>query len=301
MKRCQRIRMNPESRLNLGWQLVVGISVYMLAFYGMIWAANAGFNALFRAWNLTNETLIYAPRWAQRIVLEHTDVTYMLAYCASMGAVMSCTRGYMDPGRNVLKETGHAVLLGMGLGAVLTMIAFALDSMRLERPLREPALQMQTIRQLCVLFLGVCSREALTKRLVFYNVNARFGRAWSYTAVGILSVLLSGMWLHPVGLLNALLMGIAGCAVYERGGLWASEALMTGWSAWTAWLFAWPGTGTGVYRMYTVSDAWLTGGNVGAEAGVGCTLLWTIIAAILLRKELKDLMNRMNKRRSTNG
>lgn len=290
-----------RERLSLGWRLAAGILAYMLAFYGMIWAANAGFDALFRAWNLTNETLIYAPEWARQIVLSHTDVTYMLAYCASMGAVISWTRGYADPGRDVLKETGRAVLVGLGAGAMLTIFAFALDSMRLERPLSEPVMQMQLFRQLCVLFLGVCSREALTKRLVFYNVNARFGRVWSYAAVGILSVLLSGMWTNPAGLFNALLMGIVGCAVYERGGLWASEALMTGWSAWTAWLFAWPGTGTGVYRMYTVSDAWLTGGNAGASAGVGCMLVWMIIAVILFRRELRNMMNRGNKRRITNG
>ncbi len=277
--------MDKAGKMRLGWRLMIGILAYVLAFYGVLWGCSAIFGALFEAWNLTNENLIYAPRWARQIVLEHTDVTYMLAYCASMDAVIFLTQGYTERTKSSFKETGRAALLGLGLGAILTIIAFALDSMRLEKPLCEPVLQGHIFRTLGVLVLGSSSGEVLTKRLVFYHVNARFGRMWSYAAVGILSMLLSGMWSHPLGIVNALLMAIAGCAVYERGGLFASAALSAGWSAWTTWLFAWPGTGPSVYRMYAVSDAWLTGGSAGANGGLGATVGWIIIAMLLFRED----------------
>lgn len=301
MKKFQKIWVSESGELRFGWKMAAGIAAYLLAFYGVIWLANIGFGALFKAWNLTNENLRYAPKWAQKVVLEHTDLTYILAYCASADAVCLLTRGYRDPGEKRLKETGRAILMGLGLGAVLTMIAFALDSMRLERPLSEPMVQVHMFRTLAVLLVGIFSREVLTKRLVFCHVNARFGRVWSYAAVGFLSVLLSGMWTNPVGLVNALLMGIVGCAVYERGGLLASEALAVGWSAWTTWLFAWPGAGTGVYQMYTVSDAWLTGGNAGANCGILATVGWITIAALLLRKDFAAGFAGRKKRRNTNG
>ena len=285
MKRVQGILVDKAGKMCLGWRLMIGILAYVLAFYGVLWGCSAIFGALFEAWNLTNENLIYAPGWARQIVLWHTDATYALAYCASASAALLLAKRWNKERKSSGKEIGRATLMGVGLGALLTAIALGFDSMRLEASLGELSIFSSTFSALAVLMLGSLCGETLTKLLVFDAVRERLGRVWGYAAVAILSVLLAGMWTNPVGLINALLLGIVGCAVYERGGLFASAALSAGWSAWTTWLFAWPGTGASVYRMYTVSDAWLTGGNAGANAGLGATVGWIIIATLLFRED----------------
>lgn len=287
--------------MRLGWRLTAGILAYALAFYGVLWGLAAVFGKLFVVWNLTNANLAYAPVWAQQIVLLHTDFTYALVYIASFFAASVMARRWSRARKGETKMISLGLLIGLGLGALLTAVAFAFDSMRLESPLSEPSLSGYHLSALIVLLLGSLSGEALTKRLAFDPVRERLGRFWGYIAAAILSVLLSGSWTSPLGLLNALLMSIVGCALYERGGILASAALGVGWSAWTTWLFAWPNAGSAsIYRMYTVSEAWLTGGNAGANCGLGAAIGWIIIAAVLLRGEWSGICRKI-KERNTNG
>lgn len=299
MKRFFGVFLNDEGRLKSGWRLAVGFSAYALAFYGVLWLANAVFGALFSAWGLTDTNLTYAPVWAQQIVLWHTDFTYALAYGLSLLAACALTGSNR---RKVAPENIVAsALMGAGVGAMLTLLAFGFDSMRLEWPLCEASFSLRHVSALVILLLGSLSGEALTKWLAYETMRKRYGRGAGYAAVIALSMLLSGAWSSPLGIVNAALLGIVGCAVYERGGMMASAALTAGWSAWTTWLFAWPdGGAVSVYRMYTVSEAWLTGGNAGADAGVGAMIGWMIIAAILLRSELKSGIVRLKKERITN-
>ena len=298
MNRFRRMFLNDEGRLRFGWRLTAGILCYGAALYGVLWLGGSVFGALFAAWGLTNENLSRAPVWAQQVVIWHTDFTYALAYGASMAAAVVWFRGKTKArGKEILRGAA----LGLGLGAALTAIAFMFDSMRLERPLSEPAFSAQHLSALIVLTLGSLSSEALTRRLVFASVRERFGRLAAYAAAAALSLLLSGAWEHPMGLAGSALMSIAAGALYERGGMPASAALTAGWSAWTAWLFAWPDAGaSGIYRMYTVSDAWLTGGNAGADCGLGAAIGWLIIAAVLLRAEMRSGIARLKKERITN-
>ena len=105
----------------------------------------------------------------------------------------------------------------------------------------------------------------------------------TYLAVAVISAFAGTA---PLGMLNSALIGFVGCLVYERGDLTASAAMQAAWMFWTNHLFAWPDSGyANVYRMFEVSEGWLTGGSAGAEAGIGCTILWMIIAAYLLLKE----------------
>ena len=300
MKRFFKVFFGDEGELKFGWRLAFGVACYMLAFYGVIWGLGAGFGALFAAWGLTNANLAYAPVWARQIVFWHTDFTYMLAYALSLLAAVTFAKVPAKALDGKIIRTG--ALAGAGLGAVLTLVAFALDSMRLEWPLGEPSFSPYHISALAVLLLGSFSGEALSKRLVFGPVRMRFGRFAGFAAVAALSVALSGAWTKPTALVSAALMGITGCALYERGGLFASAAMAAGWTAWTTWLFAWPnGNAVSVYRMYMVSDPWLTGGNAGANAGLGAVIGWMIIAAFLLRGELRGGIARIKKERITNG
>jgi len=302
MKRVLKIFVDKQGALRWGWRLSAGICAYVLAFYAVLWGFGTLFGALFSAWNLTNENLIYAPEWAQTIVLWHTDFTYVMAYCAAMCAVWPLARRWAKKPKISGKGFASAALIGLGLGALLTAAALAFDSMRLEKPLSEPVFSASHMSALTVLLIGCLSAEILTKRFVLESARQRFGCVWGYVAVCAVTALLSGVWNRPVSLINAVLLGIVSCAAYERGGLSASTALAACWSAWTTWLFAWPGSSSlSVYRMYTVSDAWLTGGNAGANGGVGATIGWIIIAALLLRKNFAGSFAGRNKRRNTNG
>lgn len=303
MNKIKKIFVNQQGSPRVGWRLALGISAYAAAFYGAMGLLSLAFGKLFEAWGITNVNLIYAPRWAQWIVAVHADAIYVAAYTVALLAGMALARRWTPAQRSVAKETGKGALLGVAPGLVLTFAAFLLDSMRLENPLTEPAVSYSQVTALAVLLMGSLSGEVLTKRLIFDPMRSRYGRWGGVLAVLLMSVLLSGSWSSGMGLITTALMGLAGCVLYERGGLMASAALTAGWSAWTAWLFAWPNTTSAcVYRMYTVSEVWLTGGNAGAARGFGSMLLWAMIAAILLRKEMKRGIVRMkNMRRSTNG
>lgn len=303
MNKIKRIFVNQQGLLRVGWRLALGIGAYATAFYGAMGLLSLVLGKLFAAWGLTNANLIYAPRWAQWIVAVHADAIYIAAYAVALLVGMLLARRWMPARRSSVKEIGKGALAGAVPGLVLTASAFLLDSMRLESPLTEPAVSYSQMTALVVLLMGSLSGEVLTKRLVFDPVKARYGRWIGRLGVMLMSVLLSGSWSSGMGLITAALMGLVGCVLYERGGLMASAALTAGWSAWTGWLFAWPNTGSAcVYRMYTVSEVWLIGGNAGAACGFGSVLLWAMIAAILLREEMKPMIVRIkNKRRNTNG
>ncbi|MGN0802686.1 MAG: hypothetical protein ACI4MF_08850 [Candidatus Faecivicinus sp.] len=286
-RKIRWVLIDDRGSLRVGWRLALGIAAYAAAFLAAFGGLSAIFGALFDAWGLTNTNLVYAPGWAQWVVAWHADIIYFAAYAVSAAAGAMLARRWTAPARGSVRTAIFAAICGLMMGAALTILALGLDSMRLERPLGEPWVSVLLIPAVLLLIVGQLSGEILSKRILFDPVKARFGRAAGYLAACVASVLLSGRRTSPMGLICALLMGIAGSAVYERGGIRASVALLAGWTAWTTVFFAWPNvSGTAVYQMYAVSDSWLTGGNGGALCGFAGMLAWGIFAAVLLRDEL---------------
>lgn len=279
-----RLLVNEKKKLRVGWMILLGLLAYFAAYYGVLWVSSMVFGALFEAWGLTNDNLAYAPQWARWVVSLHTDICYMLTYAASAFAAMLVSRKW---GKGEKGKTWIAFLCGILSALLLTVFSFVFDSMRLETPLNEPMISINVFTALPVLLFGVFSSEVLSKRLLFSPLRERFGRRWGYAAACLMAVLLNGNGRNLFGILSSVAMAIAGCAVYERGGLLAATALSAGWTAWTAWLFAWPNVSSAcVYQMYVVSDTWLTGGSAGASGGFGSFLLWGGIAAVLLKQEI---------------
>lgn len=293
-----------DGRLRAGWRWMAGVAAYAAAFLAVVGGLGAAFGALFSAWGLTQDNLAYAPRWAQAVVAWHADVIYLAAYLASAAVGWAAARGWTARAERAGRSAGFAALSGAALGALVTALSLGLDSMRLERPLGEPALSMAQASALALMAAGCLSREVLGKRLLFDPLCARLGRGAGYAAGAVAFALLSGVGWNPVGFIAALMMGVVGCAMYERGGLRASALLCIGWSVWTSVLFAWPGAGSSaVYRMYAVSDAWLTGGEAGALCGFAALAAWSILAAIVLREDLRRVLNQIKqgKGRENNG
>ena len=197
-----------------------------------------------------------------------------------------------------LKPALFAALLGLLLSGGLGVLALATDCMRAESPWSAPYLSPSQLSALLVLALGRLLGEMLTKRLCFDALRARSHR-WAWVASVVLATLLNLRGLSALGALNALLMAMVGCALYERGGLLASAALQTIWAAGATLLLGFPGmsaSAAAVWPLYHVSDAWLTGGNAGPMGGAWFTLLLSAALLILLRQPLVSAMRKLQSR-----
>ena len=188
--------------------------------------------------------------------------------------------------------------LNLIVGIVLGVLALATDCMRVESPWSAPHFALSQLSALLVLALGRLLGEMLTKRLCFDALRARsHRRAWMASVV--LATLLNLRGLSALGALNALLMAMVGCALYERGGLLASAALQTIWAAGATLLLGFPGMSAStaaVWPLYHVSDAWLTGGSVGPMSGAWFTLLLSAALLILLRQPLVSAVRKLRSR-----
>ena len=186
------------------------------------------------------------------------------------------------------------LLLSGGLGA----LALATDCMRVESPWSAPHFALSQLSALLVLALGRLLGEMLTKRLCFDALRAH-SRRRAWMARVVLATLLNLRSLSGLGALNALLMAMVGCALYERGGLLASAALQTIWAAGATLLLGFPGmsaSAAAVWPLYHVSDAWLTGGNAGPMGGAWFTLLLSAALLILLRQPLVSAVRKLRSR-----
>ncbi len=283
MNGLKRIFRNERGGLRAGWKPVIGVAAGFGTLFAVRFLLGFAFGKLFEAWGVTNNNLVYAPVYAQCIVRWHTDFTHLAAYIAAMLIGLKLAGRWTKPVENRPGMIAFGALAGTVCAALLTAASLALDSMRLEWPIGEPSISLGLMTGMIVLIAGCLCNEVLGKRLVFDPLRQRFGRWPAYLAVAIISAFADTT---PLGMLNSALIGFVGCLMYERGGLPASAAMQASWMFWTNHLFAWPDSGfANVYRMYEVSEGWLTGGSAGAEAGIGCTILWMIIAACLLLKE----------------
>lgn len=293
---------NSKGALRTGWRIALGIAAYAAAFYAVLWGLGALFGALFSAWGLTTSNVAYAPAWARWIVSVHTGFAYGAAYLASLAAGLWMAKRWTKGVPLGKREALIGLLTGLGLGALTTAISLIPDCMRLEWPLNEPVLGWSLLGTILLILLGKISGAALVQRLLFDPIRLRFGKVWGVAAACLASLILSGRWTNAAGAVNALLMGWIGCEIYLRGGLWASAAFETGWTAVTAVLFASPAASSAsLYRLYHVSEGWLTGGNAGAECGLACTLGCLAILTFLYRKSIRKIRMRIKNGVSKHG
>ena len=198
------------------------------------------------------------------------------------------------------KFTLFAAALGLAMGGGLGALALWTDSMRLQTPWRGPSIALAQLTALIVLALGRLLGEILTKRLCFDALRMRSRRAAWIVSVA-LATALNLRAISVLGVLNALLLSMVGCALYERGGLSASAVLQTVWTAAATLLFGFPGmsaSASAVWPLYHVSDAWLTGGNVGPMGGAWFAMLLLAALLALLRRPLIDAIRRQMTRKT---
>lgn len=303
----RRFLRNESGMLRSGWRVALYALAYFATFYGVLYGLAAVFGALFDAWGLTNDNLADAPLWAQRIVYSHTAFCYAATYLASTGMSLWITRSKTDrslliTNRSRWKYTLIGIAIGLAMGGGLTLTACVADSMRMEWPLNEPRLRLNTLITLGVLALGKFSHEALCRRLVYAPLK-KSGRTIAIALSSAATTVLIGEW-SACGVLSGLLLGMICCALYDRGGLCASAAMQTVWTAWCTLLFGFPGMNASVvpvYRLYHVSDGWLTGGNASVFSGAWSALMLAAVCAVLYRGEIQAALRRLKSANNRRG
>ena len=199
--------------------------------------------------------------------------------------------------------TGCGALIGAAIPAVLTALALALDSMRLENPLDAPAFSPVELVSLALWIVGAFGSEVVSKCILYDAVDRRYGRRYAYLAecaFWLLAILVTDSRTIVPAYLGAALTAILGCRLYERGGLRASAAMRAAFNVWTLCLFG-LASGDGsvlapLYALYHVSDAWFTGGSAGMTAGWGYVICAAVAAGILFRDELSCGLARLRRR-----
>lgn len=289
---------NSAGEIRSGWKLAFGVFVYAAVFFAVRFGLSALLGRLFDAWGLTYANLHLAPLWARYVVYLHADAVYVFAYLcagASIGRLTSKT------GAGNKKQTVFYLGIGLGLWIMIAMVALVLDCMRLEYPLSEPDVSLSHFTGLIALAAGCISTEMLIRRFIFGMTKMQYGRVRAYLAAAVAALMIGGVWNSVPAIICTVLMSTAGCAVYERAGLWGSAALNIGWSA-ASKLFVVPvSAGVAVYRIYHVSENWLTGGSKGAMHGWAAVFGWGLIAAVLFMPELRCLKKRVTERRTKDG
>lgn len=257
---------------------------FVLSMYAVIGGLGFLLEKLFQAWGLTNANLHLAPWWAQRVVAYHSECVYGLAYCVSicLGLVLTRKREHVRTQRSCLYTSIKAGTFALLTGGFLTALFLGWDCLRLDYPLEEPILQRGLSGAIMVMILGKLSSEVLTKRIVLDGLLPWKGRGIAYFCSCAISVALSGQFSNPVGMLGCTMFSLVGCLWYERGGLAASTTFQCLWNGWISLIFGFPGVAStwAVYRMYTVSDHWFTGGMNGPESGVATIFVMAIFLAV---------------------
>ena len=277
---------SPEGGLRTGWLLAISLIGYAIAALAVRRGLTALFAALFRAWGIDAESAARAPRWAAAVYRWHGSAVTVIV-CGALLMLSAVLR------RLWLGRTGRAVFNGKalataaltGLCAALAVAALCLipDSMRLQWPLAAPRVTWALPALCAVSLLAALAEEAFLKRVLFDGLRERWGAIWAAGITCALFFVSNGGYAGNVACgINVLLLGGVCCALYARRGLWAAAGFRWGWSVGTVFLMGFGGAEAAVYRLYGVSEAWLTGGDAGPVYGLWATLLlagilfWTL-------------------------
>ena len=270
-----------------GWLLAASLfacAVVALATrYGLVRA----FGALFAAWGIDATNAHLAPAWAQALYRWHGSIATLLYAAALLALARWLRRLWVGKGKPVPFSGRHLLNSSLaGLSAALLVAALCLlpDSLRPQWPLTAPRLTWALVPLLLLSLLVALGEEAVLKRALFDGLRARWSDLWAAAVVvAVFFVMNGGYAAGIVGAVNVLLLGIVGCLLYARWGLWAAAGFRWAWSAANRFLLGFGGGDSAVYRFYAVSETPLTGGDAGPVCGLWTTLLLAGLIAALWR------------------
>ena len=298
-KERRAVVIDVRGRARAGWLLALSLLIYAAAALLMRTCLSAGFAALFRAWAVDASTAALAPGWAQLLYAWHGSLVTVLAGAAVLALVRPLRRLWRltgeGPGFSVRAAVGFWAI-GTGFAALITALCLLPDSMRLEWPLARPRITAALPGMWLVTLIGVLAEEAFARCVVYDGLKSRWGAGWATLCAGLLFFLMNSGWTgNALCAVNVLLLGLICCLVYARRGLCASTAFRWGWSFANVFLLGFGGGNQAVYRLYGVSERWLTGGEAGYICGGWATLLFVATLLWLAKGELQGLIGQRTK------
>ncbi len=289
-----------RGRVRAGWLLALSLLAYAAAAALVRGGLSAGFAALFRAWGIDASTAALAPGWARLLYAWHGSLVTVLAAVAGLALVRPLRRLWRLTGERTGTSIRAAIgfwIVGTGLAALITALCLLPDSMRPEWQLARPRVTAALPVLWLVTLIGVLAEEAFIRRVIYDGVKSRWGAHWAALCAGFLFFLLNSSWSgNALCAVNVLLLGLICCRIYARCGLWASAAFRWGWSFANVFVLGFGGGDQAVYRLYGVSEAWLTGGEAGYICGGWATLLFAATLIWLAKGDPMGLIGRLRRR-----
>ena len=269
-------------------RLVLAVAGWLVAAVALPLALGRAFNALFAAWNVNADTVARAPGWARMVYRWHGSFITLLSAALVVGLCARLFRVRVEkPGRTA----GLWWLVGTGAAVLSALLFLATDSLRLRWPIGRPNITPGLLVLWLLNLVSAFAEELFTKAALYDTVKARWGRVAATAAATVVFFLMGGgLSGTVVSGVNVALMGVACCLLYDRFGLWAPVMLRWGWGFATVFLLGHGGGDHAVYRLYAISESWLTGGDPGFAYGLWLTILLVLLCATALwnRKNTGD-------------
>ena len=288
----------------IGW-ITIAVASYALEILAVPQALSAAFEELFGAWGIHADNVWRAPMWAQMIYRWHGSAVNTVTSVALLGLAALMRRWWPEWTRTSKGSSGRrgVCYAPAGLFAAIAVAALCLipDSMRLRWPLKTPNVTVELPVLMAISLLRVLAEETFLKGVLYDGIRAYRRRGWATAVVCAVFFLFGGGWSGNIICgINVLLLGALGCVLYESGGLWSAVAYRWGWSTGTVFLMGFGGGNAAVYRLYSLSEAILTGGDSGPMCGLWATLALAVTLMIQGRYTLSSLgMTRTSKGRSS--
>lgn len=296
---------NERGGLRAGWLLALSLLAWTAVSLAVRYGLLAVFNAVFRAWGIDAENAHLAPGWARMIYAWHGSIITALSAAAAIGLSRVLMRLWSVNSEN-MRFSGRCFarswLAGLAIVAGIAALCLLPDSMRPEWPLSRPRGD-SALPALCLIsLLGVTAEEVFTKGVICAGVRSRWGAGWAVLCACVASLLVGGMPLSVPAAANASLLALACCLLYARRGLWSAIGFRWGWSLANVFLWGFGGGRHAVYRLYGVSENWLTGGDAGFIGGLWAVLVLSALIAWLARGRITSVLrNARSKRKKRQG
>ena len=280
-ERLRALLRNRAGGVRAGWLAGLALVCHALANVALRAGLTAGFAALFRAWGIDASNAHRAPLWARTVYAWHGSI--VTAICAlaliALALILRWQLGLAEGERPSARHGLWLALVGILAASLSAALFLCTDSLRADWPLSEPRITAGLPILLVIYFASILADELLGRGVIYALLRQRWGALWATLTLALLFALTQGLGGGAVGALNAALLSMLCCRLYDRSGLWAGVGLRWGWSAANLFLLGFGSGERAVYRLYAVSEARLTGGDAGLSCGLWASVL--LCAALL--------------------
>lgn len=300
--KIKRIFVREGYGLRIGWLLLLAMIVFRGVSYGVRIGLNTAFASLFSAWNVTSANIHRAPFWAQLVYSWHGSLITVAVGLLAVPVSLLMRRWCLKKGERIKAGFRKGLIpagLGAGIGIVSAALFLIFDSMRLEWPVTEPDFTAGILLMLPVTLLTALSEELFTKAVVFDTAAARGKKTGACVLASLVFFFFNGGYAGTlVSGVNVLLMGAVCCMLYAQQGLWAAVLFRGMWSYVSVFILGFGANGATrtVYAIYSVSEAWLTGGHGGMIYGLWMTAVLLGIMAWMHRGAIAEFVRKVQKR-----